>query len=261
MVNILIPLSKDDEKFYKLIKKLTSTSDVKVFVGIKRDLEEKYLPLESENIKIISFVNESKKEEILNSLNSYVKDGSVLIMRKPITIEEINLFISQKEDIVVCEKERSKFKKYIFIIWQYILRFFLGINLYKGHTSVIYFSENISPVLREMKNISYASRVDRWKGISKGSVKVSCEQEKYEKEKGNFWSNLIYVIDALFIGTIVTTLCVIFTKVSILGGLLLFCLDALCLAIIILLIIVMIFENTIGQKNVGFAVEDMNIGN
>lgn len=257
MVNILIPLTKDDEKFYKLIKKL-ALNDVKVFVGIRKDLEEKYLPLDGDNIKIVSFANESKKEEILNSLNSYVKDGSILIMRKPISIEEINLFISQKEDIVVCEKERSKFKKYIFIIWQYILKFFLGINLYKGHTSVIYFSENIAPVLREMTNISYASRVDRWKGVSKGTVKVSCEQEKFEKEKGNFWSNLIYIIDALFIGVVVTTLCAVFTNVSIIGGLLLFCLDALCLAIIILLIVVMIFENTIGQKNVGFAVEDMN---
>lgn len=255
MINILIPITKDNPKYHKLLANIYG-EDVRAFVGVTKELKETYMTYQNECRDIFVFEDGSDAEAIINSLHGYVEEGGIVIIRKPIKIDELNEFLSQEQEIVICKKKRTGLKALFFSLWQKILRLFLGVNLYSGSTSVVYFSENIAPVLRQTNNISYASRVDRWRGVEKATVETGCEDVKYKADKKSMLTNIIFIFDLLFIACAVTFLVSLFTKVTIIIGLLLFFLDALSLIITLILLVMTIFNAMVGKRDVGYAMEE-----
>ena len=65
----------------------------------------------------------------------------------------------------------------------------LGVKEYDGNTSVVYLDENISAVVAESGNLSFASRVNRWRGVEQKTIEVENSQIKYKANKN---SNIKY---------------------------------------------------------------------
>lgn len=255
MVNVLVPIINNASGFDKILTSISSYSQVNILIGVVASQKQNLQLSESENIHIIEFQEGSKREEIINSLQKYIVQGSILIMRKPISENEFNNFVNNPKNIVTCKRNLSNFKKSLLKIWQKILKIFLGVRLYKGDTSVVYFDEDISSVVLSSTNLSYNSRVDRWKGIEQGTVKVEGELVKTDIDKNVNIRNIIIAIIALAIAVTVTTVVCLFARVNLIVGLLLFCLDFISLAIAFVLTIITIFNCLVGKRQFGFAVE------
>lgn len=257
MINVLVPITTFSTKYKEILLELADEEDVNLLVGISNKIKNEvaFIP----NEKVFIYDDCFDKESILNALFTKVKEGSLVVMRQPITMKEFQKLLSNGEHIVTCKKQRNPVKAFFFKIWQKILKAFLGVNLYNGDTSVVYFSEVLLPILFESGNLSFASRVDRWIGVDKGSEPLSCEQEKYNPDKKAITKYCIFANISLLIACLVTTFVCVFANVGIVLGLLLFCIDAICLAIILILVTIIIFNCSVGRRNVETAIEVGNI--
>ncbi len=255
MINVVIPIVNNAKKYSKIISDLSSIDDINVFVGVTTEQFKFVEEFQSENVFVIEYKDGSKREEIINSLQKYISGGDLFIMRKPITISEFEKFVNSESDITLSKPKRSNFKQFLMSIWQNILKTFLGVKLYNGDTSAIYFQEDIASVVLQSSNLSYSTRVDRWNGVSQGNVEISGESVKTESDKKLNIKYLIIGILALIIGTVVTAVVSVFASVSIIVGLLLFCLDAIMLSIFLILLIIITFNSMVGKKHFGSAIE------
>ena len=257
MVNIIIPISNNAKQFEEIMKRLTHFESVRVHVGV---CESEYKEMknnfsENENFQIHCFANGSHIEEMINSLQMYLEIGNTMIMRKPISMDEFNKFISQRKEVVTCSRKMGKVKTFFFNLWQKILKLFLGVKLYEGDPSVIYMNEDITAVLSQSNNLSFSSRADRWKGISQGVVETIAQPTKTPVDtKKNFYYILSIVI-SLALASVVTTVVCIFAKMSIIIGLLVACLDIIAVAVSVILGVMIAFNNTVGKKHFSHAIE------
>ena len=192
---------------------------------------------------------------MINSLQKYIGAGSVLIMRKPITVDEFNKFVVSKKDVVTCRREGNKLQYFMFKVWQKLLKFFLGLKEYKGDPSVIYLGDEISAVMSASGNLSFSSRVNRWKGIEQSTVPMSSGKVMSEYDKKDIFLYSIVSILAVVIGVVVTTCVSVFTNVTVMIGLLLVCLDVICAAVGLIMFIILLFNLSVGKKVVKDAVE------
>lgn len=255
MINILIPITQNAKGYKKIIADLSSNEEAEIFIGVISSQKNALQYPNRDNIHVIEYDNSAKREEIINSMQKYIQVGELFIMRKPITYNEFKDFLKNDRDIVVCKTNLSPIKKFFFMIWQKILRLCLGVRLYDGDTSAIYFGEDLAAVLAQSNNLSYSSRVDRWRGVDQGSVIVEGEPVKTEVDKKENIKYLLFGLLALILGAAVTTVVAIFARVNVIIGLFLFCLDAICLAVFLLLLVVIIFNTVVGKKKFSSALE------
>lgn len=255
MINILIPITQNAKGYKKIIADLSSNEEAEIFIGVISSQKNALQYPNRDNIHVIEYDNSAKREEIINSMQKYIQVGELFIIRKPITYNEFKDFLKNDRDIVVCKTNLSPIKKFFFMIWQKILRLCLGVRLYDGDTSAIYFGEDLAAVLAQSNNLSYSSRVDRWRGVDQGSVIVEGEPVKTEVDKKENIKYLLFGLLALILGAAVTTVVAIFARVNVIVGLFLFCLDAICLAVFLLLLVVIIFNTVVGKKKFSSALE------
>lgn len=255
MINILIPITQNAKGYKKIIADLSSNEEAEIFIGVISSQKNALQYPNRDNIHVIEYDNSAKREEIINSMQKYIQVGELFIIRKPITYNEFKDFLKNDRDIVVCKTNLSPIKKFFFMIWQKILRLCLGVRLYDGDTSAIYFGEDLAAVLAQSNNLSYSSRVDRWRGVDQGAVIVEGEPVKTEVDKKENIKYLLFGLLALILGAAVTTVVAIFARVNVIIGLFLFCLDAICLAVFLLLLVVIIFNTVVGKKKFSSALE------
>ncbi len=255
MLNVVVPIVSNAKRYRKILARLTNVEDVGVFIGVVSSQIRELDMIEGDNVYKVEFQDGSNREEIINSLQKYLSIGSILILRKPISENELNGFLNSNKDVVTCRKNTSAFKNFFVDLWQKILKLCLGVKLYDGDTSAIYFAEDISTVILGSSNLSYNSRVDRWKGIEQGTVIVEGDAVKTEADKKLNIRNVIISLVALLVGAAVTTVVSVFATVNIIVGLLLFCLDVICVMIVLILLVMTIFNCMVGKKNFGFAAE------
>ncbi len=250
MVNVLVPIVDKKYDFSEILKKIGMMSEVNVFVGVNEDIYNDVVTQigQGDNINYFKFANQTSRESIINYLQRFIGKGGTMIMRKPISLDEFNKFLLNGKDVVTCKRELTSTKSYIFKLWQKILKFFLGLNQYKGDPSVIYFGEDLSSVVSASGNLSFSSRANRWRGVEQGTVKVSGPTVRAEVDKKDIVRLLLIMVISLVVAVTVTTLVSVLTKVSIITGLLLVCLDIICLAIIAISIIIILFNYSVGKK-------------
>lgn len=258
MINVVVPIVHNAKSYKKVLSSLVNVDNVNVLIGVVSSQMSVLQTLEGDNIYYVEFKDGSNREAIINSLQKYIGDGALLIMRKPILPNELSEFLNTDKDVVVCKRNMSTVKNLFFQLWQKILRLCLGVRLYEGDTSVIYLGEDIATVISGTRNLSYSTRVDRWRGLVHGSVIVQGEPVKTDKDiKLNIKYALIALL-AIIIGVVVTVVVSLYARVNIIVGLLLCCLDVICLATALILLVMVIFNNTVGKKNFGYAEEILN---
>ena len=258
MINVVVPIVHNAKSYKKVLSSLVNVDNVNVLIGVVSSQMSVLQTLEGDNIYYVEFKDGSNREAIINSLQKYIGDGALLIMRKPILPNELSEFLNTDKDVVVCKRNMSTVKNLFLQLWQKILRLCLGVRLYEGDTSVIYLGEDIATVISGTRNLSYSTRVDRWRGLVHGSVIVQGEPVKTDKDiKLNIKYALIALL-AIIIGVVVTVVVSLYARVNIIVGLLLFCLDVICLATALILLVMIIFNNTVGKKNFGYAEEILN---
>lgn len=255
-MNIVIAVNdRNKDKFNSLLKELDG-QNVQVFVGIEEKNAQCIAEFnESENIYISKFQDGCKKESMINGLQKYVQPGATLVLRKPITLEEVQLFLGCNRDVATCKVQRSKIKAFFFGLWQVVLKFFLGVREYEGETSAVYINNDISSVVGESGNLSFSTRVNRWRGIEQTTIEVKGQPAEKETDKKPIIKYSIIAITSILLAIIVTTVLCLTVNVGIVIGLLIVCLDVICLAISIMTIIIAVFNSRIGKKNPEEAVE------
>ena len=257
MINVIIPISSNAQRYYDIVNRLAQMESVSICIGI---CQSDYLSFIDNvgNIKkelVHVFQDGSDREEIINALQSEIDDGSVMVLRKPITMTEFSKFVSLRKDIVTCDRKLSKFKGFVFMICQKLLKLVLGVKLYDGDPSVIYMGEEIATVAKQSGNLSYSTRVNRWRGIEQGVVSTSPEVVKATTDVKSNAKLLIFAIVCIILAAGVTTIMCLFVKMSIIIGLLIACLDVVGFAISLIMIIMFIFNRATGRRYFSFALE------
>ena len=246
MNNIIIPvIGVDQLEFVEEVKKL---KNIKIIIGITEEISKNLKKTTKKNVIVKVFTNGAKKEEIINSLRDQIDEGRVLICRKAITKEEINEFFKVNSDIAVCDVKRNKFQAFFFNLWQEFMSILFGFKLFEGDVSVVMFNENLFKVISNIENLSYASRVNKWKGVSVKSINTQSPpiKKEYDKLKSNL---MLYGWISLFLAIIASTIVYfIFVKATFLTGLLFA--SAILIAQVGMLIAIAIFNLNIkvGQR-------------
>lgn len=254
MVTILIPIVENPGAFLESIKAVAANN--KVVVGVTKSLAKDFLGIP--NLSVNVYKDGSDREEILNALQAEIEDGtSVFIARKPFTKEEFGKFTRSGAQIAVCEKKQNSFLKIIFKIWSFIIKHIFGVNLFEGDTSLIYFNEDLASVLQMVNNLSYCTRVDRWKGTTQEAIFTASPPAKVGRNAKNVLF-LVFAFLAITVGVVVTSVVAVYTNVSVLVGLILACLDVLCFVVALVLVFAFIFNIEVGRKNLQ-SIEELSL--
>lgn len=256
MINVIVPITNNGEKYIESLSQLSLRSDVNLVVGITESLH-KTINLDFPNVKLKVFDDKSKKEEILNSLQYLLEEGKTLICRRPFSMKEYKEFTQTNASIVFGkEKKENKIKTLFHMFGQEFMQLVLGVKPFGGDFSLICFDEDMTSVLRQAENFSYSTRVDRWKGVTKQAIEVeNYEKVKVENNKKNILTLLFLALGAIVLGSLVTTLVAVFAKVTIIIGLLLACLDIICVVTAFFCFFSLYFNSKIGQKHFTYARE------
>lgn len=238
MVNVIFPIiedTKENKNFFDLLKK---QKKVYIVAGVTQSLQKKYKITDGKLGVVKVYENDSKKEEVINSLKKHLKKGSILIIRKPITKEELDKFVESNADITICaEKKRNSFKTFFNNIKKKMIKFLFGFLPYSDKLNAIMFNDNPSEVLQNALNISFFTRVDRWKGYSYASVDVSGESVKLDYKKSSLWTMLCIWIGLLALAIAGTVLYFCFLQPTFLGVFII-------MAVLIILIIAVLIAVT-----------------
>ncbi len=199
MFNIIFPVIDDFESNAEYIKKLKT--DGNILVGVTEE-GAKFFKFKKAGMIVKVFKNKSYKEQIINSLQQYLEDGKILILRKQLTADEISSFFSSKADITVCaKKKRGKIAELFYKLWQKIIHLLFAVTFFDGDVSAVCFSERLSSVIQNIPNLSSVSRINRWKGVSVGVVATKTKPVK--KEYSRIKNNVMLICWlTLFLGTI-----------------------------------------------------------
>ncbi len=247
MINIVIPVIDKPEEYTKAIASVFIKQDVNILVGVVESIEDKLQLPASVVVKV--YKNGSKKEEIINALKDYLQEGKVIVCRRPFTKKEFDLIANSDADITYFEKPiKNKFKDFCKRAMGKLIKTLFGVKFFDGDVSLIGFGEDMSEVLQNVSSLSYSSRVDRWRGVE--HKKVLAEKAPVALESSNIKnvSLIIYSVLCLLVPIAVTVLVAIFTKVSFIIGMLLFCINVFGIVGLVLLVCSYVFIKNVGQR-------------
>ena len=250
MNNIIIPIV--DKSMITFAEEAKKRDDF-VVIGIVKSLEKELKKTRKQNVVIKVFEDGSKKEEIINSLRDELVEGKVLICRKEITPQEIEKFFNSNADIMTVKQKRNKFQEFIFGIWQTFVRMLFGFEFFNGDVSVICFNSNLFPVIKNISNLSYSSRINKWKKVEIHEIETISPPAKkeYDKVKTNA---MLYGWIFVFLSVVASAFVYFyFVKATFLTGFLYFC--AILIAFVMMFIAVAIYYLNIrcGQRAFGKA--------
>lgn len=200
MINVIVPIVEDVEGFSKFMENQKS-KDVKFFVGVKSSLKDK-LVSEQKNVEIHVFADTAKKEEIINSLNScQLKKGKIVIVRRPLEPDEFHNLTTLNKDITIISSKKNSFLSKLKRFYGWIVRRFFAFS-YIEDISAICFDEDLFELLSCCKDLSMATRINRYVGLEIGHVDTQREMVKREYNKVK--NLLLLLLPSLFlVGSIV----------------------------------------------------------
>lgn len=255
MINVLIPITDRIEKYEEIIDALGDADNVTVYLMAAEKLYSRLTNEYSqfENFEMFCFEEGATKEEMINSVQNYIGKGSLMVLRKPVTVKEFNKMVSSDKDVVTCKVVKSKFKTFIFRLWQKLTKLVIGVKMYSGDPSVVYFNDDLADVALRTTNLSYSTRVNRWKGASQAVATVEAPSDKQTIDKKITVRNSVIASLIVLLGIVATVVVALFAPITITSVLLLICLNGVCVGIASLLVIMAIFANMTGTKNVKYA--------
>ena len=121
-------------------------------------------------------------------------------------------------------------------------------SFFEGDVSVVALGENAAMVAKNITNLSYATRINRWKGLSQSAVSVASKPAKKEYDKVKVNAMLIGWI-ALFLAVIASTaVYFVFAKASFLAGFLWACALLLSLLSVVIAINIYLLNVKTGKR-------------
>ena len=202
MVNILVPVKeKDMIKFCQDVEKMPN---VHLIVGVTEQLK-KATKLKGKNTDVKVFSDETQKEQMINALKAQTDEGKIIVCRKAVDAKVLQKFINSEKDIALCKIKRGKFKTFLFNCWQKIVNFVFGIGCFEGDTSVVAFSKDLFKVLNNTDNLSYYSRINKWKGVSFDYIDAGITPVKMEYDKKRN-IEMLCLWGGLFLAVVVATI-------------------------------------------------------
>lgn len=237
MNNIILPVTADFEQTAQWLKS-TKLKNTTYYIGVTADGKNFFKP--SKSVKVYVFANGSAKEEIINSIAPELGDGKVVILRKLITKDELEAFLASQTDVTVCAtKKRNKFANFFYKIWEKMVKILFDFKFFDGDISVVAIGDKLSPVAKHISNLSHATRVNRWKGVSVSSIETASPPAK--KEYNHVGASFMLVgWLMLFLAVVVSiTVYYLFMPVSFLSVFLWIC--ALIISVLCLYLSIIIF--------------------
>lgn len=248
MTNIILPVIDDFEGYAALVKEL-KIPDAHILVGVTEAGAQAF-KFRKAGMRVTIYKDGSAKEEIINALQSQLEDGKTLIMRKKLSKQEVAKFLDSKADITVCDKKpRNKFSEFFYNLWKKIIRLMFDLTFFDGDVSAVAFSENLSGVIQNISNLSYASRINRWKGVSEGAVQTSSKPAK--KEYSRLKNNVMLIgWTALFLAVVASTaVYFLFEPATFLAGFLWTCAIVISSLCLILAVVIYIMNIKTGKRH------------
>lgn len=250
MLNIVVPITNKFDKYREMLSFMAKTTNTNVFLGVTSEFYATAIAEygEFENFDFYEFDNGTNKESIINTLQDYLMEGAIMVLRKPLNKKEFEKIVNSDRDVVTAKVVRSKFKAWLHSTWQKISKLILGVREYAGEPSIVYFNEDLADVVVNSNNLSYSSRVNRWKGIKQAVITIDSETDQRKNDVPMLLKYTLIAALLVAVAVTVTTLVAVLVPVSIVVVLLLVCLDAICVAVAFILVVMAIFTNMTGRK-------------
>ncbi len=252
MINVIIPITTVEKGYQEMIDNLLMFDDVNILVGLCENCKDKIF-LDT-NAKSLVFQDGTNKEQMINSLSLLVLAGPILILRRPIGKKDLEKILSTNETIVLANgKKRNKIASFFVDLWHKFIKLIFGVGYFEGDTSVIMFDDDFSEVLLQVGNISYNSRVNRFKGVSEKTVDIAQgKKEAYpiDKKQAVVYSSISVGLIAVALAvTLLVTLLV--SNISFIIGLLIACVDVICVFMAGVFLMMLFFNRKVGKRHVG----------
>ncbi len=248
MINLVIPVIDKADEYSKIINELSLKEDVRIIVGATLANESKLNLPNSVILKV--FKDGSQKEEIINSLKSYLDLGRVVIARRPFTKKEFENIVNSDAQITYFQGKRENgFKEFFKKLVSGFVKVLFGVNFFDGDISLIGFDKDLGEVLNSVNSLSYATRVDRWRGVEQGKVEAENQPIKIEQNKKGNVNLIIFSILATLIPVLTAILVCLFTKVGFIVGMLLFCFVLLGVCSSLFMLCTLYFNKKVGRRN------------
>lgn len=211
MINVIVPIVEQPEKFSEFVEKHTNEK-TKFIVGVLENLRDKF-SASSKNIEIHTFSKKTKKEEIINSLHSSkMRKGKILVLRRVLTEQEFFDLTNSSADIVSLKKNRNKVSNFFRKLGQSIIKKVFAFSYFEDISAICY-SENMFELMSVCENLSMATRINKYVGVEVEEIETS---EKSVKKDYNKTKNiLLFTLSTLFfLGSIIgAVLICVFTKI------------------------------------------------
>lgn len=211
MINVVVPIIDKAGEYEEFLNRI-SDRNTKIFVGVRKNL----LPLidlsRVKNVEVSVYSDNAKKEEILNALSENIVDsGKIAIVRRPLLIEEYQALVGTEYDIAYLKQNRNKFVSFFKKLNAKILRALFAFD-YFDDISAICFNENMFELVCDSNNLSMASRINRYVGVTIEEIQT---RQKAVKKETTAWKNNLKLLGwTLFmLASIASVTCLaIFTK-------------------------------------------------
>ena len=199
MINIIIPVIDDVEKFSAFVEKKLK-KDVRFFVGICES-KMKSWTLRAKNVELHVFNDKANKEEIINSLHSCkLVEGKILIARRALTDDEFLKITSSQSDIVTLKAKHNRFVETFKKLARTIVRKFFAFNFFEDISAICY-GESMFDLISVCSNLSMASRVNKYVGVS--TEEIETEEKQVKKAYNRHLNNLYFSLwTILFAGSV-----------------------------------------------------------
>lgn len=193
MINVVVPITENAEKFNDFIKKF-SGKDVKFYVGVTKNLADKIE--KKTGAQIFVFENKSNREQIINALHEKKKEkGKILVVRRPLTDNEFKLLTNSKAELVSLKKHRNKFARFFKNLGRVIVRKIFAFSVFDD-ISAVCFGESMFDLISVCPNLSIATRVNKYIGVSFEEVETGEKTVKVLYNKPKTFG--LYFLETLF---------------------------------------------------------------
>lgn len=201
MISVIVPITKDVEEFSAFVSKYANKT-TKFYVGITESLADKF-SCKKANVEVHIYKDGAKVEEIVNALGSCERErGKLLIARRPLTDDEYTKLTSSDKDLVSLKAVKSKFVTSLKNFARKVIRKVFAFSYFEDISAICY-GESMYELLSVCQNISNASRLNRYVGITVEEIETETKPVKKEYNKAeNIFNLLLGTI--FFVGTIVS---------------------------------------------------------
>lgn len=211
MFNVIVPIVDKLEEYLQFFKKQTKTG-VKFYVGITQSLAQQLPKLRQ--IEVHVFADKTNKEQMINALQQCnLSEGKILIARRPLEQQEFSALVKSQSDITTLKAKHGKFYTWLKNLGRFIIKKFFAFTYFEDISAICY-GENMFQLVSVCANLSMASRVNKYVGVSIDEIETDSKPVKKDYNKP--WTFAKFALYTAFaLGSIAGGILVcIFTKVT-----------------------------------------------